>query len=1186
MPSPPRIKKKSKIKSLLLPTSVVLPIPAGPPVLVGGPPTISLMGLAMKLGMAGLLKGLKKLAKTKVFKRLMAAAKKAKSRVFKNMKPGFLKCKILKAEPVDITSGEVVIEQQDFELHWPLPLKWTRRYSSHSTRMGLCGFGWDTPADSRLIVESDGAVLFYDGTAGCTLFPSLPDDGPVREFVDGGILTSVNGYLQVQLKSGLTYHFGVLDHRRTEYPVKRITDRCGNSLTFRASTNALLEIISNIGPRLEVVSQEGRIHKLILHHPLEEKRRTLVHYEYSEEGDLREVYDAIHNPYRFFYRNHCVTRHTNRNGLSFHYEFDLYTQEGRVVHTWGDGGLYDYQFKYDMDTGLVHITDSLGYATVVELNELGLPIREKDALGGVTQYEYDECGRTAVVTDPLGHSTEYHYDEFGNLVHLVRPDGVAVAMKYDAQHHLVELIDANGQRWRQEWTADGLLKRRISPLGNATAYEYDSRGGLLGVVLPGGSRTECRNDMFGNCIELIDPLGRRTGLGWDALGNLLTRTDALGRTAELHYDSASRLVKFVSVGGRSEEYGYDCEGFLTRYCDGEGRVTKLEYFGLGEISRRRQPDGHICEYEYDSEERLVAIINQRGECYRLRRDCLGRVVEETNYWGQKRYFEYDAAGRLTRLRNALGQTTEYKTDPLGRLVERKLPEGAVETFQFDPKGNLIGTANRHAKVERVFDAEGRLTKETINDFTIENTYDADGKRLRRSTSLGNTAEFHFDARGLATAVKINERAAIRREYDAVGLPLSETFGPELERRTEYDPDGLIIRQNLTAMESRVYDRSYQYDRRGELVGRLASPYGAERFLYDPMSRIRQHIDPAGCAREFLRDPAGDLLKPVGANRDGNGTGGYLWTRTSAYNGVTCIFDATGNTIERRDNRGLLRLEWDANNRLVRSHNPDGTKTDYGYDAQGRRVFKSTNGKRTMFGWDDDAVVADLNESEVREFVYLPDSFEPLAMIHRPVNPAAPRDLLPRGIVYHYHNEPNGAACDLTDADGEVVWSASYSALGGADLLRLARVDQRVRLQGQYLDQETNLAYNRHRYYDAATGSFISEDPLGHAAGDNTYAFAPNVQRWIDPLGLACHIQGIHEDTVVKGVHIDASNGVELSVRPNHTGGVTFVPVFSGERPSAVRAAIREAEEDLANPKFVTRLRDTADRATSFLVLLC
>src|SRR5207249_643851 len=112
---------------------------------------------------------------TKVFKRLMAAAKKAKQKAFKKIKPGFLKCKVLKAEPVDITSGENVVEQLDFELPWPLPLAWTRRYSSHSTRIGLCGYGWDTPADARLVVESDGAVVFYDGTAGSALFPSLPD---------------------------------------------------------------------------------------------------------------------------------------------------------------------------------------------------------------------------------------------------------------------------------------------------------------------------------------------------------------------------------------------------------------------------------------------------------------------------------------------------------------------------------------------------------------------------------------------------------------------------------------------------------------------------------------------------------------------------------------------------------------------------------------------------------------------------------------------------------------------------------------------------------------------------------------------------------------------------------------------------------------------------------------------------
>jgi hypothetical protein len=80
MPPPPRPKKKSKTKSLVLPTSVVLPIPAGPPVLIGGPPTISMMAIGMKLGMAGLGKGLKRLAKTKTFKRFSRKFKRGKGR--------------------------------------------------------------------------------------------------------------------------------------------------------------------------------------------------------------------------------------------------------------------------------------------------------------------------------------------------------------------------------------------------------------------------------------------------------------------------------------------------------------------------------------------------------------------------------------------------------------------------------------------------------------------------------------------------------------------------------------------------------------------------------------------------------------------------------------------------------------------------------------------------------------------------------------------------------------------------------------------------------------------------------------------------------------------------------------------------------------------------------------------------
>ncbi|HEX9285087.1 MAG TPA: RHS repeat-associated core domain-containing protein, partial [Nitrospirales bacterium] len=52
------------------------------------------------------------------------------------------------------------------------------------------------------------------------------------------------------------------------------------------------------------------------------------------------------------------------------------------------------------------------------------------------------------------------------------------------------------------------------------------------------------------------------------------------------------------------------------------------------------------------------------------------------------------------------------------------------------------------------------------------------------------------------------------------------------------------------------------------------------------------------------------------------------------------------------------------------------------------------------------------------------------------------------------------------------------------------------------DAETQLYYNRARYYDPAVGRFISEDPLGLRAGINPYAYAGNDPvNGRDPSGL-------------------------------------------------------------------------------------
>jgi RHS repeat-associated protein len=98
-----------------------------------------------------------------------------------------------------------------------------------------------------------------------------------------------------------------------------------------------------------------------------------------------------------------------------------------------------------------------------------------------------------------------------------------------------------------------------------------------------------------------------------------------------------------------------------------------------------------------------------------------------------------------------------------------------------------------------------------------------------------------------------------------------------------------------------------------------------------------------------------------------------------------------------------------------------------------------------------------------------------------------------------------------------VWSASYDALGSVETIGNETLQIPLRFQGQYYDPEIDLSYNRYRYYDHLTGSFVSQDPLGLAAGSNVYAYAPNTWGWIDPLGLSCKAKSLTRDSLIDGL---------------------------------------------------------------------
>lgn len=1039
---PLRLKKPKKPSlSLTLPTAVNLAIPSN--VSVGGAPTIDMMGLLFQAGFAGALKGLKALKKLKRFESAMEKFKAWRKSKFGEMPSGFLKCKVLRAEPVDIRDGSVAVEHEDFVIPGRLPLAWPRVYRSRDLQPGLCGHGWQTPADLHLDIDTDGIAVFVD-TDRHVVFPQLPAaDGfehAVTELVDGARLYAEGAAYRVRTKDGLVYAFprpprNVAALGQQRLPIERIEDLCGNHWCFERIDGRLTRIqesgIDGLQGRfIDVTVHGNHIRQLLLHDPATGINHPLVSYDYDEGGDLVAAIDPLGAPRRFEYAKHHLVRHTDRTGLSFHYEYNARQQ---VIHAWGDGGLHDYRFHYDEALQETQVTDSLGHVSLVKFDENGLPLCEIDPLDGVTVFEYDDVGRTTAVVDPMGLRTEFEYDERGNLLKLTRADGSVIETAYDENDHPVAMTDAAGASWQQQWNEHGLLHEQRTPLGATTRYTYDAHGQLTGHINALGAATRLAFDRHGSLLELIDPMGQANRFEHDTLGRLLSRTDATGRSSRYRYDAKGRLLEIISPTGARVHCEYDAEGQLVRHRDEAGHVTELTYTGIGQLACRKQPDGHRVRYEYDTEEQLVAVINQRGERYELKRDPLGRIVEEIDYWGQGRRYDYDAAGRLCRSTDPLGRALGFDTDALGRITRKTLPNPRDanrqihETFRYNAAGQLVELRNTVAHVTRNFDAEGRLLQEVQNGFTVDNIYDALGNRIERHTSAGNTVRIGFDVLGRPECITINDAAPITIERNASGLVVAEQLTPTLRRTLDYNADGLLTAQAVTNDHTPLFDTRYAYDQTGNLTERTDSVHGTDRYTYDPMGRVLEHTDPAGKLTRWLNDPAGDRLKTrVLEVRMKQAVGGApladAWTREGDYDGRHYVFDRAGNLIRRQHHQEpghpTLHLAWDANQRLAESHWEGGDReelrTTYGYDPLGRRVFKRNPTHTTWFFWDGDALLGEVRQGNaiesalggpatqdgvidfiasrkrldtfrrlfpaIREYVYRPGTFEPLALI--------------------------------------------------------------------------------------------------------------------------------------------------------------------------------------------------------------
>ena len=760
---------------------------------------------------------------------------------------------------------------------------------------------------------------------------------------------------------------------------------------------------------------------------------------------------------------------------------------------------------------------------------------------GELTFGYDTAGNQTSVTNKEGETTTYGYDDLFRRSWMEEPDNTAQ------------------QRVEYTYYNDGQLKSLTDPEGNATTFTYDNLGRKVAETNALSDTRTFRYDDFGNLDRRVDRNGRVIDYIFDGLDRLteedwfedLTDADANPpvtpeREFHLTYDLAGQLDQIYDQIGSTVQskytYDYDRLGRMLEE-DNTGstaaptiELTYPDYDKGGNRETVRAKIGTTNDfettYQYDGRNR-VERIEQAGQTG-------GNTVAEKlvllKYDGNGQYTEIDrykdTSGGST---NRVVLSTYDRTDA-GRLKEivhqnRYGLDVALYEWTYDDAGRIATYKydNNHGADHAqdytyVYDDNGQLTEVwNTDEFGQSGTnpveaysYDSAGNRDSASGSDGNNGNYTND-----TANRVSYDGTFTYPTDP-NSSLYTTYGPG------YDDEGnriLRIRDGADNSNDPLQPPKftiYEYDHRNRLVKVTEK---------DQNQAITQTV-------EYRYDVHGRRIAKI-VDEDGAGSATAEETRY-VYDGqqVALVFDGN-NTLLYRYLHGPGIDEMLAHEKIA-----DGTVGWSITDHQGsvRQIIDSEGLVKAIIDYDAfgnpelvTTLVSDVNGDGIIDAA---DAGVSQANWGNATTRHAEGDVNRDGIV--------------DSADTGYMFAEWGAATAGSHELFLDILGHTELYTGREFDAEIGLQYNRARYYDAKVGRWISEDPIGFAAGDY------NVNRYVgnsptnatDPTGLRAEWHHLvprkwRKYFKVRGYDVDAAeNGWiidEYGHRRTPTGGMKLEP---------------------------------------------
>lgn len=642
----------------------------------------------------------------------------------------------------------------------------------------------------------------------------------------------------------------------------------------------------------------------------------LTQFEYNKYGQITKATDALGGVTTFTYQEALGSSNT------LAHDSLLETIDGPLE---GTGDITS--FTYDDLQRLLSVTDADGYTTWYEYDDLNRIVRITYQPQGATlaECEYEEVVwdrlDPVLIRDRQGRLTKREYNEMGWLVAETDSEGRRLEFDWCSCGSLMKLIDGNGNGTRWEYDEIGRITKKIREGGREEIFAYEpGTGRLKSVTIAGEVRKELGYNDDDSIDEIRFSVRRRNAEGepmTDSEGKPVFDPDP--KTSAVHYVYSLVYPRLESIENDQGLISYQYYPYRKKPTDaallGAGAVKQVDYTGLGTaVTYAYDPLGRVADRS------IYSLVN-------------GALVDNDQHTS----FDYDATGRIEAMTDTLG-TFGYNYDQpdkgLSRLQSITNPNGTTTTFDWHG-------ASKHHRLREIAHS---FTLGTGAAAATRNVYGyGHGGQLRswsRQEDIGSGEDLTYSS-GEHWALEHDDadqlRAAVVRSGDASGDIIRQYY-------YSYDQGG-----NRTSAQQDHSVMQFTHNKLNQINGRPGG--GLVRFegtLDEPgtvsingkAARMRTVLDEN--QQPQFRFSA-DVALQEGVNRTS------VIARDGTGNDVEQLYDVDviglgGQGVPTYDSRGNMtdngrgqQYKWDAANRLITIDYADGSRTEFAYDALGRRM---------------------------------------------------------------------------------------------------------------------------------------------------------------------------------------------------------------------------------------------------------